>query len=170
MLERGSAPRIFGSPEEWPPVDAARLSGVLRRRIVAYLVDLLLVGTAWLLALLALGAATVVTLGLLSPSLALLPLVPLAYHTLSLAAWGATPGQMLLGLEVRDMFLGRPTLLQALVQSAIFLLTVPVTAGLVLLAVFFLPRRRTLHDLLSNLQVLRRAPRGGEILLPGGNR
>ena len=39
MLERGSAPRIFGSPEEWPPVDAARLSGVLRRRIVAYLVD-----------------------------------------------------------------------------------------------------------------------------------
>ena len=46
-------------------------------------------------------------------------------------------------------------------------LTVPVTAGLVLLVVFFLPRRRTLHDLLSNLQVLRHAPRGGEILPPG---
>jgi uncharacterized RDD family membrane protein YckC len=36
--------------------------------------------------------------------------------------------------------------------------------------VFFLPRRRTLHDLLANLQVLRRAPRDGEILLAGGQR
>ncbi|MBM3629354.1 MAG: RDD family protein, partial [Alphaproteobacteria bacterium] len=111
--------------------------------------------------------AAILTLGLLSPVLALLALVPLAYHTLSVAALGATPGQKLLGLEVRDMSLAPPTLLQALIQSAIFLLTVPTTAGLALLAVFFLPRRRTLHDLLSNLQVLRRAPRGGELLIEG---
>lgn len=168
MQERGPAPRIFTAPEDWPPVDPARLSGVLRRRILSYLVDLVLLTVATILAALVLGAATILTFGLMSASLALLPLLPLAYHTLCLAAWGATPGQRLFGLEVRDMSLAPPTVLHAFIQSAIFLLTVPTTAGLVLLAVFFLPRRRTLHDLLSNLQVLRRAPRGGEVLLPGG--
>ncbi|MFM8992533.1 MAG: RDD family protein, partial [Alphaproteobacteria bacterium] len=93
-----------------------------------------------------------------------------AYHSLCVAALGATPGQKLLGLEVRDMSLARPTLLQAFIQAAIFLLTVPATGGLVLLAVFFLDRRRTLHDLLSNLQVLRRAPRDGELLVEGRTR
>lgn len=170
MQERGSAPRIFAAPGDWPPVDGARLSGVLRRRILAYVVDFFLVAAIWFVAAIGLGVATVLTLGLLSPTLALLAAVPIAYHTLAVAALGATPGQRLLGLEVRDMSLAPPTLLQAFIQSAIFLLTVPTTAGLVLLAVFFLPRRRTLHDLLANLQVLRRAPRDGEILLAGGQR
>jgi len=167
MQERGSGPGVFAAPGDWPPVDAARLSGVLRRRVLAYVVDFLLVATIWFVAAIGLGIAAVLTLGLLSPVLALLALVPLAYHTLSVAALGATPGQKLLGLEVRDMSLASPTLLQAFIQSAIFLLTVPTTAELALLAVFFLPRRRTLHDLLSNLQVLRRAPRGGELLIEG---
>jgi uncharacterized RDD family membrane protein YckC len=38
----------------------------------------------------------------------------------------------------------------------VFYLTVPPTGGLVLLAVFFLPHRRTLHDLVAGTIVLRR--------------
>jgi hypothetical protein len=49
----------------------------------------------------------------------------------------------------------------------VFYVTVPFTGGLVLLAVFFLDRRRTLHDWCAGLQVLRRL-RGPELLAPGG--
>jgi uncharacterized RDD family membrane protein YckC len=53
-----------------------------------------------------------------------------------------------------------PTLLQALVSTAVFYLTVPPSGGLALVAVFFLPHRRTIHDLLAGTIVLRRIDGG----------
>ena len=73
-------------------------------------------------------------------------------------------------MVVTDMALQPPSLLQALVQTILFYLTVPTTGGLALLVVFFLPRRRALHDLLAGTQILRRVPRGGEILSAGAAR
>ncbi len=67
----------------------------------------------------------------------------------------ATPGQSMLGLIVRrnDDF-GQPTRLQALVSTLLFYLTLA-TSGLLLLVALFTVRRRTLHDLLSGLVVVR---------------
>ena len=132
----------------------ASLQGVLLRRVLGYGVDLCVIALLWGLAWVALFGATILSLGLLSPSFALLVGLPAAYHVLTIGLQGATWGQ---GLVVTDLRYRRPSLLQALVLTALFYLTVPPTGGLVLLAVFFLPHRRTLHDLVAGTIVLRRA-------------
>lgn len=158
--------RMMGA-ESWVAIDPARVEGVLLRRVLAYAIDLCVI--ALLVALIAffLLGATILTIGLLSPTFALLSLVPATYHTLTIATGGATWGQRLFGLVVTDMNLQPPSFLQALVTTVVFYLTVPPTGGLVLLLVFVLARRRTLHDVLAGTQVLRRAPAAGEVLRPG---
>jgi uncharacterized RDD family membrane protein YckC len=146
------------------PIDPARLDGVLVRRIAAYLIDILLVGALWTAAALMAFGATVLSFGLLGGGFALLGLIPLAYSTLTIGLRGATFGQQLFDLEVRDQSLRRPSVFQALIQTVLFYATVPTTGGLALVAVFFFARRRTLHDLLSGTQLLRRARLGLEVL------
>jgi uncharacterized RDD family membrane protein YckC len=157
--------RMVGT-EGWVAIDPARLEGVLPRRVLAYAIDLCIVGLLVIAVSFFLLGATILTIGLLSPGFALLSLVPATYHTLTIAQGGATWGQRLFGLVVCDRELRPASLLQALVTTVVFYLTVPPTAGLVLLLVFLLPRRCTLHDLLSGTQVLRRAPPLGEVLPP----
>ncbi len=101
-------------------------------------------------------AAGLLSFGLTLPLLGLLPLVPFLYHTLFLASsLSATPGQRALGLIVRrNADLCRPLSLQAACATLLFYLTLAV--GFLLLAIAFLTvRRRTLHDLLSGLVVVR---------------
>jgi uncharacterized RDD family membrane protein YckC len=132
-------------------------AGVLLRRVVAWVVDLViigLIGTCFWLILFTFG---LLTLGLAFPLMGLLPLVPLAYHIGFLAGpHSATPGQSALGLTVRrNLDLGRPTLLQAVISTALFYATL--ATGLVLLAVaLFTTRKRALHDLVAGLVVVRR--------------
>lgn len=144
-------------------LEPAARRGVLTRRAVAYLIDLAIIGFLWLAASFVVVTLSIVSFGLLSPSTALLVLVPAAYHVLTVGLQGATWGQALLGLTVCDRAGGRPALLQALVLTAAFYLTVPTTGGLALLAVLFIPGRRTLHDALSGTVVVRRdeAPAAG---------
>lgn len=155
--------RALGA-EDWAPIDPRRLEGVLTRRVFAYFVDFCIIGIVVLFAIIVFFGVTILSFGILSPVFGLLALIPAAYHTLTIGLGGATWGQRMMGLIVTDMTLHPPTLLQALVQTILFYLTVPTTGGLALLAVFFLPRRRTLHDLLAGTQILRRAPDGGEIV------
>jgi uncharacterized RDD family membrane protein YckC len=84
--------------------------------------------------------------------------VPFLYHFLSLLrSSSATPGQALLGLTVRrDADLGPPTGIQALLFTVVFYLTMA-TSGLLLLVALFTVRHRTLHDLASDLVVVRRS-------------
>ena len=86
-----------------------------------------------------------------------LPAVPFLYQFLSLMRRAsATPGQAFMGLTVRrDADLGPPTGLQALLFTAIFYVTMAAT-GLLLLVALFTTRHRTLHDMASDLVVVRR--------------
>jgi uncharacterized RDD family membrane protein YckC len=147
--------------------------GVLTRRLLAWCVDVFLLAiilaACWTTGL----VFGLMTLGLGMPLLGLLPLVPLAYHTLFVCSGlSATPGQALLGLRVRrndDM--GQPSFAQAVVSTLIFYLTLG-TSGLLLLVALFTTRKRTLHDLLSGLVVVRdRAltPPAGFWNMPGGS-
>jgi uncharacterized RDD family membrane protein YckC len=130
--------------------------GVLTRRILGWCVDVFLlaviVAACWTTGL----VFGLMTLGLGMPLLGLLPLVPLAYHTLFLCSpLSATPGQALMGLRVRrndDM--GPPSFAQAVVSTLLFYLTIG-TSGLLLVVALFTVRKRTLHDLLSGLVVVR---------------
>ncbi|MCW3476170.1 RDD family protein [Limobrevibacterium gyesilva] len=130
--------------------------GVMFRRIIAWVLD------AVLIALLCAGAWTflvffgVLTLGLGFPLLGLLPVIPVLYHWLTIAsAMSATPGQAMMGLVVRrNDDLGSPTPLQALVFTVLFYVTVAlgvIWMGVALLTV----RHRTFHDMLSGLVVVR---------------
>jgi uncharacterized RDD family membrane protein YckC len=146
--------------------------GVLARRALAWCVD------AFLLAIIVAAFWTtglvfgVMTLGFGMPLLGLMPLVPLAYNCLFLVSpLSATPGQALFGLRVRrNDDLGPPNFAQAVVSTLIYYLTLA-TWGLLLLVALFTVRRRTLHDMLSGLVVVRdRAltPPAGFWNMPGG--
>ena len=146
--------------------------GVLLRRALAWLVDFLLLGVVLAVLWVLLGLFGLVTLGLGLPLLALLPIVPFAYHTLFIAgSSGATPGQSLMDLTVRrDVDLGQASFLQAMLFTGGLYLTL--SAGAVwLAAALFMPRKRALHDLISGLVVVRRGaltPASGFVNMPRG--
>jgi uncharacterized RDD family membrane protein YckC len=137
--------------------DEEFIAGVMSRRCIAWLIDIaliaLIVSVLWLVLLL----FGVLTLGLGFGAMMILPAVPFLYHFLSLLrSSSATPGQALLGLTVRrDEDLGPPTGFQALIFTLVFYLTMA-TSGLLLLVALFTVRHRTLHDLASDLVVVRR--------------
>jgi uncharacterized RDD family membrane protein YckC len=132
------------------------IEGVLTRRVFAWLIDVLLIMLICVALWFALVLFGLLTLGLGLPLLGILPFVPLCYHVLFLAGpASATPGQQALGLIVRrNDDLGRPTPVQAVVSTLLFYVTLA-TSGLLLLVALFTVHRRTLHDLLSGLVVVR---------------
>jgi len=147
----GDPPEPFAAPGYY--------RGILARRVFAYWVDLfciaLLVALAWLV----LWLLAIASLGLLSPLLLLLGLIPVLYHTLSIGGpHSATPGMRLTGVEVRSWTGERPSYLQAFVQTILFYVTVYPTWSLVLLVALFNERRRTLHDILAGTLVIRQFP------------
>ncbi len=132
--------------------------GLLPRRCLAFLIDVVIVATIGLCLGIALTIMGLLTLGLLSPIAAIiLALWPIAYHSFFLASRGATPGMSLFGLEARAWEGTRMSPLQAIVATALFYGTVSLTAWLILLVALFNERRRTLHDILANTIVIRSA-------------
>ena len=136
--------------------------GVLWRRVLAYFVDLMCIGAVMLGVWIVFAVLWLLSLGLLGPVLwFLFGLVPLAYHTLLLGGrHSATWGMRLFDLELRSVTGERPSLLQALIQTALFYVTVGVTGSLILIVALFNRRRRTLHDLLAGTVMVRTLPPG----------
>jgi uncharacterized RDD family membrane protein YckC len=130
--------------------------GTIARRIVAFVLDglILLIAVKLLAALLFVFG--ILTLGLGMPLLGLLPVVPVLYNWLSLlTGLSATPGQAMMGLIVRrNDDLGPPTALMALIWVIGFYASLALS-GLPLLLALFTERRRTVHDLISGLVVVR---------------
>ncbi len=134
--------------------------GVLWRRVTAYLFDLLFIGIIAVGAWVVFAILTVLSLGLLGPALwFLFGLIPLAYHTLLLAGpRSATFGMRIFDLELRSLTGERPGLLQALIETVIFYVSVGMTCSLILLVALFNRRRRTLHDMLAGAVMVRTLP------------
>lgn len=136
--------------------------GVTLRRVLAYLVDVLIVAVLAVIMWIATGMLTVLSFGLLLPLQALaVALVPLAYHVLLIAGPGsATFGMRLFGLQVLsiapdfDAGGGRPSLFQAIIQVVAFYGSVAATGMLILVVSLFNARRRTLHDWLAGTVVV----------------
>lgn len=147
-------------------------AGVLTRRVVAWCVDLVLIGiltaTLWFM----LFTFGLVTLGLGMPLLGILPVVPFLYHFGFLAGWGATPGQAMCGLSVRNnLDLAPASAGQALVFTLAYYLEFAVSGGLLLLIAPFTIRKRALHDLVSGTVVIRSralTPPSQSWNMPGG--
>ena len=147
--------RDGGMPD--PAAYPEMFEGVLWRRAAAYLIDALCIAAIMLAVLVPFFLLSVLSFGVLAPGLwFLFGLVPLAYHTLLVGGpHAATFGMRALDIELRSSNGARPGYLQALAQAALFYLTVGATASLVLLFALFNRRKRTLHDVLTGMLMVR---------------
>ncbi len=154
--QRGYPDRDMPDPAIYPEI----YDGVLWRRIFAYLVDLVCIGVIAVVVWLVFAVLWLLSFGLLGPLLwFLFGLLPLAYHTLLLSGrHSATLGMRCFDLELRSVSGERPGFLQALMQTALFYITVGLTCSLILLVALFNRRRRTLHDALAGTVMVRTLP------------
>ena len=148
----------FGMPD--PAAFPELYEGVLWRRVFAYLVDLLFIGVIMVGVWVVFAVLWLLSLGLLGPLLwFLFGLIPLTYHTLLLSGrHSATFGMRCFDLELRSISGERPSLLQALIETVLFYVTVGMTCSLILLVALFNRRRRTLHDFLAGTVMVRTLP------------
>lgn len=144
-----------------PPSAAPALyRGLVVRRSLAYLVDVLIIGLLGLGLGFVLWLIGILSFGLLTPlAVVIMALWPLAYHSFFIASRGATPGMGLFDLELRDWGGGTVVPLQAILVVLLFYVTVSLTAWLVLLVILFTDRNRALHDILASTVVVRRQSR-----------
>lgn len=129
-------------------------------RVAAFVIDWVIIGLLYGLSFAMATVLGVLSFGLLwAPAVALLPLLPLAYHTLFVASGRhATPGQQLIGLHVVSATDPKgPGFVQALIATALFYASIGLTGGLILLWCLFDDKGRCLHDILSGTQVMRDA-------------
>ncbi len=136
--------------------DVSLTQGVLRRRVLAWLIDAAIIAVICAALWACFAVLGVLTLGLGFALFAVLPAVPVLYHWLFVAApSAATPGQAFMGLVVRrEEDLGPVSSFQALVASGGLYLTLAL--GAVWLAVALVtPRKRTLHDMAAGTIVVR---------------
>ncbi len=139
------------------PLDPDRLltQGVITRRVLALIADCLLIGIAGWVGAFGIALFGVLTLGLGWMAFHILPWLPLVYYALFVGYSGATPGQRLFGLAVRqDADLSHPNMAQSLVWTLLLWLSFGLAFVPFLLALVT-PRRRAAHDLLSGLVVIR---------------
>ena len=155
---RASGERAWTGEPPDPVARPAWFDGVVLRRSIAYLIDgaiLFIIGAALFIALSIFG---LLTLGLGFHLFPLLSLVPIAYSTLLIGGPdSATWGMRMMDVQVRSWSGERPNMIQALVMTLLFYGTVMVTWFFGFLVVFFNARRRTVHDFLAGVIVVRRS-------------
>jgi len=154
-------PQLSDVPLEYPDggFDVERdglYDGVMGRRVIAFLIDLAIIGVI----LAAIWGLIFVTFFLLLPVLGpVMPLVPIAYHTLMIGGRrSATVGMQFMGIEVRNQAGQRPGLLQAFAMSALFYVSIAATSMLILLVALFNDRRHCAHDYLSGTLIINTNP------------
>lgn len=158
-------PGWFDAIPEW--LDRPEhFDGLVWRRALAYLVDAAVLSFIGLLMWLLFWFGLVVSFGLLAPLFGLIyvamPLLPLAYNTLLIGGpRSATLGMQMFDVEMRSWTGQRPEYLQALLVTALFYVSVGLTAGFILLLGIFNGRRRLLHDVLCGVVAVRASALGG---------
>jgi uncharacterized RDD family membrane protein YckC len=143
-------------------------------RVLAAVLDVVVQGIVLLLAALGAGLANGAVgaeLGevlLVVGSALLVFLTQLVYPTVLEARFGGTPGQLLLGLRVVTVDGGAPTLRQTATRTAVGILELEATLGLVALVTATVhPRGRRLGDLAAGTLVVRsRTGERTEVLAP----
>lgn len=126
------------------------------KRIIAYVIDFLICFAIGVVGAILASIIGVMSFGLLfGPLMAMLALVPVVYHTFLIGSEkSATFGMRFCGIKVYRLDGRRPEMLQAFIQTAVFLFTVPATSSLILIVSLFNTRRRCLHDMLAGTIVL----------------
>lgn len=143
-----------------PTTNPELYDGVLTRRVMAFIVDMVIIGIA-------LGAVSLVgfVVGFLTfglgwlATLVVLPLIIVGYYAATLGS----PARATVGMQMMDLVL-TPTRGQpldgplAFIHTLIFWVTAWIAWPLSLLVALFTPRRQMVHDLLAGTLMLRRSP------------
>ena len=150
-------------PHAYDPALAPELfDGVLSRRVVAFVIDFLIIAVPVLLAAMFIFAFGIVTLGL---GFALYWLLPAATVIWALFYFGATlasPASATIGMRVMDLemrtWYGAPAyFVLGAVHAIGFWFTASFFTPFGLLVAFFNPRHRLLHDILLGTVVINNA-------------
>ena len=122
------------------------------KRLIAYAIDIVCIFCISIVATLIATIMGIVSLGLLSPLLAVgLALIPLAYHTLTIGSeWNATVGMRVMGIEVYLYSGEKPDYLTAFIHSGLFYVSLAMTSTLILLVSLLNTKGRLVHDYLTS--------------------
>ncbi|MBL9034711.1 MAG: RDD family protein [Rhodospirillaceae bacterium] len=133
--------------------------GVAARRVLAFLVDMLIVGTVLGVAWTAAFVLLVVSFGLIALPMVLGSIAfVILYDVLTIGGPSAgTPGMQVFGLKAINWTGGRPDNVQALLLSVLFW-AISSWSLLPLAVALFNPRWRCVHDFLSGMVIVRRIP------------
>lgn len=147
-----------------PAANPELFEGVLARRVVAFVIDFIIIAVPVVLAAMFIFAFGVVTLGfgwalywLLSPATVIWAIV---YFGLTLGgAKSATIGMRVMDLEMRTWY-GTPAyFVLGAVHAILFWISVSALSPLILLVAFFNERRRLLHDIVLGTVVINNSVR-----------
>jgi uncharacterized RDD family membrane protein YckC len=142
----------------YDPVRQPQLfDGVIRKRIVAFVVDAIVISFLTVIAYVVVAVLGVVTLGLAWLLFGLVfPAVGLGYNAITIGGRNsATVGQRIMGLEVRMWYGGKVTPLIAAFHALLFWFSLVIFCPILLWA-FFDPRKRCVHDILAGVVVVNR--------------
>jgi uncharacterized RDD family membrane protein YckC len=159
-----------------PQANPELFDGVLARRLIAFLIDLIIVAIPVILVAVFMLATTIATLGLAAFFFALLsplfwPLIviwAICYYGLTFGSpASATIGMRVMDLEMRTWYGAPAYFVLGAVHAVVFWLTVSFLTPLVLLVGFFNQRRRLLHDMLIGTVVINNPARAQALRGPG---
>ena len=156
-------------PHAYDPVSNPELfEGVLARRVVAFLIDFMVMAVPVVLAAMFIFAFGIVTLGLGWALYWLLPpasvIWALVYFGLTLGGKrSATIGMRVMDLEMRTWYGAPAYFVLGAVHAIGFWFTVSFFTPFILLVAFFNQRRRLLHDILLGTVVINNAERAAAL-------
>jgi uncharacterized RDD family membrane protein YckC len=161
-------------PHAYDPVANPELfEGVLARRCVAFVIDVIIIAIPVLLAALFIVIFGVVTLGLgwllfwlFWPATVIWAIVYYGWTFGSAAS--ATIGMRVMELEMRTWYGAPAYFVLGAVHAIVYWLTVSYLTPLILLVAFFNERRRCLHDMLVGTIVIN-SPARAEAMRSGGH-
>jgi uncharacterized RDD family membrane protein YckC len=152
-------------PHAYDPITQPELfEGVLPRRVVAFVIDVVIIAIPVVLAAMFIFAFGIVTLGLGWALYWLLPpgtvIWAIVYFGLTLAGPpSATIGMRAVDLEMRTWYGAPAYFVLGAVHAIVFWLSISALTPLILLICFFNDRRRLLHDILLGTVVINNARR-----------
>jgi uncharacterized RDD family membrane protein YckC len=151
-------------PHAYDPVANPELfDGVLARRLIAFIIDLIIIAIPVILAAIFMAAATIATLGIAAIFFAFLsplfwPLIviwAIVYYGVTFgSAASATIGMRVMELEMRTWYGSPAYFVLGAVHAVVFWLSISFLTPLVLLVCFFNERRRLLHDMVIGTIVI----------------
>jgi uncharacterized RDD family membrane protein YckC len=151
-----------------PAANPELFEGVVARRVVAFLIDFLILAVPVVFVWLFLVVVSIVTFGLGLVFFALLPpgmvIWAITYYGLTLGSpASATIGMRVMDIEMRTWYGSPAYFVLGAVHAVVFWITVSALTPLILLVCLFNDRRRCLHDLLVGTVVINNAGRSATL-------